>query len=332
MLLGLRFLVELLCSSKLLDDVFRSCGFQADRSLALSNDSPVVTSTSDIKDAGKYDVLGWLIALVASVAIVAFLNPYGPANALMPFRQLSASRMTSQSADWIALLDWNQFWQHGFLQPVDVKPFLLLLVFTGVLAGAALASGGIGEKLARRFAGRARPESLMEVIIPLVLLVMAFRFRRMILFAASALAPAAAVLLQANLDALASRFKLEGRPGGIRIMQLVAGATLAVCLIFLGQQFISKTIVPYMSSNPLRHDRPLIRQLMSFDAYALDVTRFMKDNGIKGRMLTSWTAGAFLLLSDPKIQVFMDARDQSFYSDEIISLFLDHEFQTGGHS
>ena len=39
-------------------------------------------------------------------------------------------------------------------------------------------------------------------------------------------------------------------------------------------------------------------------------------------MLTSWTAGAFLLFGDPKIKVFMDARDQSFYSDEIIELYF----------
>ena len=220
------------------------------------------------------------------------------------------------------MLDWNQFWQHGFLQPLDVTPFLLLLVITGGLVAAALVSGGIREMLGRRFAGKMRPEVLMEVLIPLLLLVMAFRFRRMILFAAPALVPAAAVLLQANMDALTSWFEREGRSGRIRIMQLIAGGALTACCLFLGEQFSIKTVVPYMPSNPVRHDRPLIRQLMSFDAYALDVVRFMKDNGIKGRMLTSWTAGAFLLFSDPEIKVFMDARDQSFYSDEIIELYF----------
>jgi len=130
------------------------------------------------------------------------------------------------------------------------------------------------------------------------------------------------VFLQANLDGLRSRFEREGHSGKIRIMQLIAGGALTACCLFLGEQFSVKTVVPYMPSNPMRHDRPLIKQLMSLDAYALDVVRFMKDNGIKGRMLTSWTAGAFLLFSDPEIKVFMDARDQSFYSDEIIELYF----------
>ena len=322
MLLGLRVVVEILCSSKALAALHRSYNFQANRSTGLQNGSPGGMPPSNIEDARELDVLGWLITWVASVAIVVFFNPYGPANALLPFRQLSASRMTSQSADWIALVDWSQFWQHGFLQSLDVRPFLLLFVFTGGLVAVALASGGIRETLERRFAGKLRPEVLMEVLIPLLLLVMAFRFRRMILFSAAALVPAAAVVLQANLDILARRLERQGRSAEIRILELIAGGVLTACLLFLGEQLISKTIVPYMPSIPVRHDRPLIKQLMSFDAYAMDVARFMKDNAIKGRMLTSWTAGAFLMFSDPEIKVFMDARDQSFYSDEIIELYF----------
>ena len=183
-LLGLRVVVEILCSSKSLAALLRSYSFQANTSTALPNGSKASMPPSNIEDAHEFDVLGWLVTWVVSVAIVVFFNPYGPANALLPFRQLSASQMTSQSADWIPLLDWNQFWQHGFLQPLDVTPFLLLLVITVGLVAAALVSGGIREMLDRRFAGELRPEVLMEVLIPLLLLVMAFRFRRMILFAA----------------------------------------------------------------------------------------------------------------------------------------------------
>jgi hypothetical protein len=321
-LVGLRVVVEILCSSKSLAALLRSYSFKTNRSIALQNGSPTGTPPSNIEDAHELDVLGWLVTWVVSVAIIAFFNPYGPANALLPFRQLSASQMTSQSADWIPLLDWNQFWQHGFLQPFDVTPFLLLFVLTGGLAAAALASGGFRERLSRRFTGKMRPEALMEVLIPLLLLVMAFRFRRMILFAAPALVPATAVLLQANMDAIRSWFEREGRSGRIRIMQLIAGGALTACCLFLGEEFSVETVVPYMPANPVRPDRPVTSQLMSFDAPALDVVRFMKDNGIKGRMLTSWTAGAFLLFGDPKIKVFMDARDQSFYSDEIIELYF----------
>ena len=321
-LLGLRVVVEILCTSKSLAALLRSYSFQANGSLDLQNGSPACMPPSHVEDAHEIDVLGWLITWVVSVATVAFFNPYGPANAFLPFRQLSASRMTSQSTDWIPLLHWNQFWQHGFLQPLDVTPFLLLLVITVGLIAATLVSGGIRQRLSRPFTGKTGPEVLMEVLIPLLLLVMAFRFRRMILFAAPALVPVAAMLLQANMDALTSWFERKGRSGRIRLIQLIAGGALTACCLFLVEQFSVKTVVPYMPSNPMRHDRPLIKQLMSFDAYTLNVVRFMKDNGIKGRMLTSWTAGAFLLFSDPEIKVFMDARDQSFYSDEVIELYF----------
>ncbi len=320
-LLGLRVLAEILCGSKSLAALVRSYTFPSDKSEVQPNSRPSAPSPPDIAHTHDCDVRGWLVTWLIAIAIVAFFNPYGPANALMPFRQLFASRMTSQSADWIALLDWNQFWRHGFLQPLDASPFLLFLVFTGGLAAAVLFSGGIRETFSRRFAGKLRPETLMGLLIPTVLLAIAFRFRRMILFAAPALVPATAVLLQRTLNGLARRLEGEDRSVTIRA-QLIVGGAVTACILFLGEQFISKTIIPYMPSNPVRYDRPLIKQLMSFDAYTMDVARFMKDNGIKGRMLTSWTAGAFLLFSDPGIKVFMDARDQSFYSDQIIELYF----------
>jgi len=57
---------------------------------------------------------------------------------------------------------------------------------------------------------------------------------------------------------------------------------------------------------------------MSFDTYNMDMAGFVRDNNIQGHMLTSWTAAAFLRFNNPNIKVFMDARDQSFYSDEVI--------------
>jgi hypothetical protein len=313
----MRVLVEILCSRDLLAALPFSGSSQSRESAVLPKEGHAPGDATE-----GCDVSGWLATWVASVAIMAFVNPYGPANALMPFRQLSASRMTSQSADWIPLLDWNQFWQHGFLQPLDVKPFLILLVFTGALFASALISTSMRSRLCRPLTGRVRPETLMEALIPVVLMIMAFRFRRMILFAGAALVPATAALLQSHIDVIRERLQDWGHSSSLRIPQLIAGGALTVGALFLAEQFMSKTVVPYRPSNPVRLDRPVISQLMSFDAYSMDVARFMRDNGIKGRMLTSWTAGAFLLFGDPEIKVFMDARDQSFYSDKIIDLYF----------
>jgi hypothetical protein len=321
-LLGVRVLLEMLCSSNLLAASGSSDSVGDRRSADTPNGVPATEGAFIREETGRCDPYGWLATWLASVAVLSFVNPYGTANALMPFRQLSASHMTSQSADWVALLDWSQFWQHGLLQPLDVKPFLILLTFIGALLAILLTSSGFRKKLRQTMAGRLQPEALMEVLIPIALVVMAFRFRRMILFAAAALVPVTAVLLQAHLDAVRERLVGWNSPRGLRITQLIAAGVLTICSLLLAEQFMDKTVLSYMPANPLRPDRPVISQLMSFDAYTMDVAQFMRDNGIKGRMLTSWTAAAFLLFADPEIRVFMDARDQSFYSDKIIDLYF----------
>ena len=321
-LLGLRVLVEPLSKSKLLAYLVPRWTFRTEKDPALSSDNQSGVPSSRVEYVDDSDVSGWLTTWLLSIAIMAFLNPYGPANFMMPFHQLSASRMTSQSADWIPLLNWDQLWSHGLFRPLDVKPFLFLIAFSGALAAAALTSGRIRETLGRRLTNKSLPAALIEVIIPLTLLIMAFRFRRMILFAAPALVPLVAVLIQAHLDALAKRLQDRGSLGRARTLQFLAAGVLTGCLLFLGDQFLAKTVVPYMPSNPMRHDRLVISQLMSFDAYDMGAAQFMKDNGIRGRVLCTWTAAAFLLFSDPEIKVFMDARDQSFYSDQVIGSYF----------
>ncbi len=321
-LLGLRLLVELLFKSKLPAYLTLRWISGPNKNLALSSENHSGMPASLVEYTDKGDVSGWVTTFLLAVPIMAFVNPYGPANIMMPFHQLSASRMTSQSVDWMPLLNWNQLWLHGFLQPLDVKPFLFLLAFSAVLAAAVLTFRGARETLVRRLAGKLLSGTLMEFLVPLTLLIMAFRFRRMILFAAPALVPSVAVLIQVHLDALA---KMPGDKGGsdrAHTYQFIAAGLVTGCLFFLGDQFLAKTVVPYMPSNPMRPDRPVVSQLMSFDAYDMGVARFMKDNGIRGRILSSWTAAAFLLFNDPEMKVFMDARDQSFYSDRVIASYF----------
>jgi len=98
---------------------------------------------------------------------------------------------------------------------------------------------------------------------------------------------------------------------------------LAVCwLLVPAWIFFRTTLPPYLPGNPTRAERPLIAQLMSFDSYTTDAIQFMKRNAIEGRLFTSWVISDFLLFHLPGIQVFMDCRDQSAYSDDIIQKYF----------
>jgi hypothetical protein len=278
-------------------------------------------SGTGIRASDFGDAIAWLITLLVAIAVVAFVNPYGTANLEMPFRQLSASPMTSRSADWVPLFHWQQLWAKGFLQPLDVKPYLVFVGATFLLAVLAAVNASARQCLRQLCSRKATAEVVMEALIPLVLFVMAVRFRRMILFAGPALVPVAALLVQAHVSAIVGR-EGENKHGEVPRLRFLAALLLSVCTLALAQQFYAKTLRPYLPGNPMRIDRPLVSQLMSFDTYNMDVARFMASNAIEGRMLTSWTAAAFLRLNYPHVQVFMDARDQSFYSDEIIKLFF----------
>lgn len=274
-------------------------------------------SGSEAQGTARGDAAAWLATFLVGIGLVALLNPYGTANLEMPFRQLSASPMTSRSADWVALLNWEQMWAKGFLQPLDVKPYLVFVAATLILAGLTAMNEGARKCLWRLCSRKGMPELTMEALIPLVLLVMALRFRRMIVFAGPALVPMAALLVQAQISAFS-----EGRGEPVRRLRFLAALLLTLCTVALAQQFYAKTVRPYLPGNPMRNDRPLVSQLMSFDAYNMDVAGFMADNHIEGRMLTTWTAAAFLRFHNRHVKVFMDARDQSFYSDEIIKTFF----------
>lgn len=306
-LLGLRFLVTLAC-------LLRPAYARQDGRLA-ATDRPA-------SEPDRRDALAWLMTFLAAFGVVGLLNPYGLSNLAMPFRQLSASPMTGQSADWVSLLNWDQIWLRSFLQPLDVRPYLFFVAVTLVLAVLAAVDGRVRRAFQRLFPGKGNPEIIMEGLIPLVLFIMVIRFRRMILFAGPALVPMAAALIQANVAAIGS-YVNEKQDEGLRWrLPLMGALLLSICAAVLAQQFYEKTVRPYAPGNPMRYDRPLISQLMSFDTYNMGVARFMKDNNIDGRMLTSWTAAAFLRFNDPHVQVFMDARDQSFYSDDIIKNYF----------
>ncbi|MEJ2716344.1 MAG: hypothetical protein P8182_04280 [Deltaproteobacteria bacterium] len=306
-LIGLKLLVQLLFHSGILSE------------------SAVPGREEERHRDGLNEVMAWGLTLVASVLLAGFVNPYGPANLLIPYRQLFAKSVTGLSADWLPLFQWRAFSEQFLFHPLDVRPFLLTLLLLAVLAVALLGTALIRRPSGPLFAwieGRDKAELVMEILIPLVLVPACFKFRRIVLFAGISTVPLLALLIQSLVFAAAGSARREPGTGVRRGPQVVSLIASCAWFLVLASVLYRTTVVPYLPGNPTRPDRPLVSQLMSFDSFPMGIVRFMQKNGIEGRIFTSWVVSDFLLFHVPRVRVFMDCRDQSAYPDDVIRTFF----------
>ncbi|MFH0823141.1 MAG: hypothetical protein V2B18_10360 [Pseudomonadota bacterium] len=268
--------------------------------------------------------LSWLLTLLLGIPTAAFLNPFGPSNLFMPHQQLTTEAMTRISADWLPLLDWGLLWETDFFRPMDVKPYLLVLFVLVTLSALSVRGRGrdaLGAERGHQEEAN-RPDLLMEALIVLVLVALSFRFRRIIVFAGFALVPALGVVSQRCVVVLRERAaSVSGGPLSL-LMRHAPAIAISAMVLATAWIFFRTTVPPYLPSCPMRPDRPLADQLMSFDSYDMDVVRFLTRNQIGGRVLAGWMSADFLYFHVPGIKIFLDCRDQSAYSPEVIRSYF----------
>ncbi|MBI5250435.1 MAG: hypothetical protein HY912_13155 [Desulfomonile tiedjei] len=273
----------------------------------------------------------WWLTSVFSTILSGLLSPFGMDNLFMPFKQVGTRAVTEYSADWLPLLSFDHLDQ-GLLGGGSVYPYLILL-------GLLIVSMGISFRLAnRQYFRNVRADVVMEIVIALVTVVMAFRFRRLVLFSALSLVPLLAAIIQSTKDVLKragtpglpseSQPDLElsrsEQPGHVHSgrASLISVAAASVCLAILVVLSWRAAVVPYLPNNPFRPERPVMRELMSFDSFSEPLVRFIRMNGIGEtnlgeKFLVGWELSPYLLQAVPQIKVFMDCRDQSIYPDRV---------------
>lgn len=270
------------------------------------------------------DIWGWSAVLVFSAAVIAFCNPYGPENLLIPFRQLFATSVTARWVDWRPLIDMQTMFKRGYFAAFSVLPFLSLVLLTGILGAVLVCSKGLKESLGVVLNRPSHSDALMTVLLPIAFAPLVFKFQRMIVFEAPAMVPLLALLMHVNGERALERFSwikewIAGRVG-------VATAFLA-CLVWLsltGILFYKSIIECYRAGNPLNpilHERPLSEELMSYSLSRKDAVRFLKDNGITGRIFTNEFLSGYLLFQVPDITLLFDLRAQSFYPDTLVDAY-----------
>jgi hypothetical protein len=253
------------------------------------------------------------------------LSPFGMDNLLMPFKQVGTRAVTDYSSDWLPLLSFGLL-DHGFLG--GVYPYVILV---GLLAASGAIALWLGD---RHYFENVRADVVMEVIVALITVVLAFRFRRLVLFSALSLVPLLAAFLQSVKEALKHSQQMASIPvsqadvdvsksaelsgNTVKSFSFVPPIAAALCLAVMAFLFWRAAVVPYLPGNPFRPERPLMRELMSFDSFSPSLIEFMRRNGfgetnIGEKFLTGWELSPYLMQAMPHISVFMDCRDQSIY-------------------
>ncbi|MFH1117614.1 MAG: hypothetical protein V1792_27155 [Pseudomonadota bacterium] len=272
------------------------------------------------------DVLGWGVTLVLAVGVMAFANPYGPENLIIPFNQIGEKTVTAEWVDWRPLIHPDTIFSRGVFKPLSVIPFLFLLGITaGLSAFLAATAGGIRKGASSATGRTTRLDPLMVVLIPALLFPLVFRFQRMIIFAAPAMVPLLALLIQACIGAWEKHRGGSAHPPGvvrgIPIPAILACLFLAtICFIFY-----RSVVILHLPGNPLtyqEHDPPLFSRLMSRNFMRDDAVRFLNENHIGGRVFTNVVLSGYLVFHVPNIRTFFDLRAQSVFPERIIKDYL----------
>jgi hypothetical protein len=237
----------------------------------------------------------WGLTLLLSVVGTVAFSPFGLQNLVMPFRQVGSEEWVSSNLDWYPLLNISII-EKGWFAPRDVKPFIAALA----VAGSMIAI--IFRKAPASFqALRGKP--LLEILTAILSIAMAFRFRRLVFFAALLLTPSMSFLFQVCADNISRQLKRTLVPCGIWI------SALLVSLIFA-----ERALIPNLPDDPMLPRMSLPVKQMFWNVAFKDSVEFLRANNISGRILSTAPLSDFLKFHLPAVKVFLDGRAQTIHS------------------
>lgn len=268
------------------------------------------------RDKGR-EVWGWILTGFLSLIVMAFLNPYGPANLFMPFQQSESSVWTKDVLFWRPLLRITSHHTLSLYMGYKSVPFLMYVslfaiagIFTALIVGP--------RKLTALFRLRfetAREDLLTEILVCVSMLGLTVVYGRSLLFTGLAFVPITALTLETCLGALKDKIAHEADGtcdwlAPFLVSSVLLGGTAAF--------FYFQTLPPYLPDNPFFNQASSAQRLLGPFATNLDnLTRFLAKNNITGRMCPTWVMADVILWKVPDVQVFLDLRAQSIYPDAL---------------
>jgi len=317
-LIGIRFVLDLIQARGLL---VLSCNKQV-LSEALDRSSGHRSLLSRCADYGRQygsHPIGWFVAAMVVLPLIFLVNPFGWRSFLVFDYVWSMNQFERISAwgDNRPLIQLSEILGRSFYSAWSVLPFLVILLLLMLLILTMLIFRRPTEAVAW-FAGRPTiGDKWMEVATLILLILIAFKWRRLITFAAPGLVPMLALLIEANMELVYERFTLSGSRSSYAVLKRVPSIVATAALALAGLLFYTCVVRSYLPNNPmafLRVAPPLQERMMSYDLAWKDVVEFMRRNHISGRIMASMQLADYLLLNLTDVRIFMDLRAQAAYT------------------
>lgn len=258
-----------------------------------------------VRSKGRFFIPGcrwWLIAVFALLG-TAMVNPFGIENLIMPFRQVGTETVTGISADWLPLFGSGTM-GHCLFGTAAVYPFIFF-AFCVICASVTVAFR-LGSK--NIFRESSPNDMLMLLVAAGICLVAAVKFRRLILFSAFSMVPLAAI----GFNLLFTKMKKSGR------RNYAAHAISLSFAVVTGLLFYYTSVVPHLPGNTMRPQGGVVKGLMSYGSFSDKAAQFISRNNLYSKVLSGWEFSAYLMFFEPRIKLFMDCRDQSFYPVSVV--------------
>ncbi len=271
----------------------------------------------------RWDLGLWVIAWISCIPLMAFANPYGPDNLLMPFMQVGTEAFTRTNPHWWPLIWWG--WPPKAPVPQNWLFVCLVLLCVGLIVLTVLMvrkKGVVGFLLSGPLQ-RNRSDLFVEIVSSLILVAVTFRHGRFILFAAPAMVPCLGLLMQSWTEAFDS-YAGSSTDGRLQLLRTRLTPVLSVALLVaVVWVFCVHTLIPYLPGNPVLPESSLAKRIIGhFPLHLTNVTEFMKKNRIKGRVFSNWVISDFLFFRVPDIKLFVGCRAQSIYSERSLRDYL----------
>lgn len=281
-------------------------------------------SSSDVAEQGKSpstmkETAYWTLCLGMCLCLGAFANPYGLSNLIMPFTQAGTSSFTDKMPHWAPLIiDLSKL---RFAGGRGMWVFLVCLALTAALGIAAAVHCIRKRHCVSEHSGDTRVENdlPMEILTALLLTAVTFRFGRTAVFTSMIIVPLMGFLMQFWCDRARSRAVNSDRAIPRRLFGAAGPVSATFLLLTVTYVLADSTIIPLLPGNPLlRSDSTVARALGPLTTNTADTVTFLRENHIRGRVFSNYMLADVLLLHVPGVQVFIDCRAQSIYTEAVV--------------
>jgi hypothetical protein len=233
--------------------------------------------------------------VIGSVALAAFVNPFGLISLTFPFAILAPA--WQKLHEWQPLLSNTPFgttWE--FFIAIGILGGLLLFRLAGI--------PGVPASFLRRPTLEQVFQTLFDLTLAGVVIYMTFKARRFVPLAVIVMAPFLAMQIQWLAGLLARVHRMLG-------IAFLGAAGIALVVPLLMHANALRWY--YDSNNPLYPSQSVFERMSGIGKQPVEAAEFLAANRIKGRVFNEWRWEGYLHWRCPDVKVFLGGRAHLVY-------------------